>query len=1001
MPTRTTRRWRDWLLIGLLCTTASGPSMRAGDAQRSGRADERHSGPLSPEEALAGFALEPGYRIELAAAEPLIEAPVAIAFDERGRMYVVESRGYPGPLEGSGPQAAEGAIALLEDTNADGRFDKRTDFARNLAFPNGIMPWDGGVFVSAAPDLLYLKDTTGDGVADLRRVVLTGFDATRTAQIRFSHPTLAMDNWIYLTSGLTGGRVTGPDHPGRPPVTFSNSDSRFNPFTRAFELTGGQGQYGLTFDDHGRRFICSNRRPVMHVVLEPRYLQRNPHLAFSSTVEDVSAAGGLATVWPLTADMTTASFIPGLMSTPHAGTFTAASGVHIHRGDALPAGHRESIFICESAQNLVQRQIRSPNGVTFTSRPARSGRDFLSSRDSWFRPVFAANGPDGALYIVDMYRKIIDHPQYVPEQSRALLDFEAGKERGRVYRLSARDWKADRRPIDLGRMNADKLARTLEHPNAWWRETAQRLLVEGRDRRAVARLRKIVQEGQPEAARIHALWTLDGLGGLEPADVAAALDDPHAAVRENAVRLAEARLRASSDLLSRILRLAEDPDDRVRFRVALALGETDDTRAVTALASIARRDGAQAWMRAAILSSVRERANEFLRAFVTSPSSSVVRAGMMQDLGQIFGAGQSPERCLDLIVQISEPDTEIAWQAAALSGIAQGLSVRGFGREGRTALMTLVASASPQARTARDRVEMLLSHSSALALDRAAAADQRLAAIRLLGHADYSLAGKTLEDLLAPNHPSEIQLAAVRALAQLPDRAATATLVEPRRWQAFTPHVREAVLSILMSGEPRILVLLDAVEKGAISGTELGATRRNRLVSHRNGDIQKRASALLAAVEAGDRMQAYQRLRETVLRLTGSVTNGKQVFATRCAACHTVDGTGGELGPDLSGIRNQPADAILLHALVPDYEITPGYQAYVVETRDGRTLFGRLESEAPNSLTLRDGASQQHVILRSDVATVSASTRSLMPAGLERSMSEQELADVIAYLKAR
>ncbi len=975
--------------------------MRAGDAQRSGRGVERHRGPLSPDDALASFELEPGYRIELAAAEPLIEAPVAIAFDDRGRMYVVESRGYPGPLEGAGPPAAEGAIALLEDTNADGRFDKRTDFARNLTFPNGIMPWDGGVFVSAAPDLLYLKDTTGDGVADLRRVVLTGFDATRTAQIRFSHPTLAMDNWIYLTSGLTGGRVTSPDHPDRPPVTFSNSDSRFNPVTHAFELTGGQGQYGLTFDDHGRRFICSNRRPVMHVVLEPRYLQRNPHLAFSSTVEDVSAAGALATVWPLTADMTTASFIPGLMSTPHAGTFTAASGVHIHRGDALPAGHRESIFICESAQNLVQRQIRSPSGVTFTSRAARSGRDFLSSRDSWFRPVFAANGPDGALYIVDMYRQIIDHPQYVPEQSRALLDFEAGKERGRVYRLSARDWKADRKPIDLGRMNPGELSQTLEHPNAWWRETAQRLLVERRDRRAVPLLKRIAQEGQPDAARIHALWTLDGLGGLEPADVTAALADPHAAVRENAVRLAEPRLLVPSGLLSRVLRLADDPDDRVRLRVALALGETDDATALTALASIARRDGAQTWMRAAILSSVRERANEFLRAFVTSPSSSVVRAAMMQDLGQIFGAGQSPERCLDLIVQLAEPDADIAWQAAALSGIAQGLSVRGLGAAGRSALMTLLASASPEARTARDRVERLLSRSSTLALDADATADQRVAAIRLLGHADYSLAGKTLEDLLAPKHPSEIQVAAVRALAQLPDRAAAATLVEPHRWQAFTPYVREAVLSILMSGDPRTLVLLDAVETGAISGTELGATRRNRLVSHRNGDIQKRARALLAAVEAGDRMQVYERLRETALRRTGSATNGKQVFATRCAACHTVDGTGGQLGPDLSGIRNQPADAILLHALVPDYEITPGYQAYVVETRDGRTLFGRLESEAPNSLTLRDGASQQHVILRSDVATVSASTRSLMPADLERSMSEQELADVIGYLKAR
>ena len=474
-----TRRWASCVLMALLCASSSAPSTIGHQTQGPGRQTQRTAGPLSPDEALAGFTLESGYRIELAAAEPLIKDPVAIAFDERGRMYVVENRGYPGPLEGSPqPAASEGVIALLEDTDRDGRFDKRTDFARSLSYPNGILPWNGGVFVTCAPDLLYFKDTNGDGIADERRVILTGFDATRTPQIRFSHPTLGIDNWVYLTSGLTGGRVTVPDHPERPPVVFATSDSRFNPVTLAFELTGGQGQYGLTFDDYGRRFTCSNRRPVMHAVLEPRYLKRTPHLAFSETVEDVSAVGARATVWPISGDTTTASFMPSLMSAPHAGTFTAASGVHIHRGDALPSGDRDSIFICESAQNLVQRQIRSPNGVTFTSRPAQTGRDFLSSRDTWFRPVFAANGPDGALYIVDMYRKIIDHPQYVPEQSRALLDFEAGKERGRIYRLAARDWTADRKPIDLGRMNAGELTRTLEHPNAWWRDTAQRLLVE-------------------------------------------------------------------------------------------------------------------------------------------------------------------------------------------------------------------------------------------------------------------------------------------------------------------------------------------------------------------------------------------------------------------------------------------------------------------------------------------------------------------------------------------
>ena len=982
--------------LALLLLAPSGLFV-GGTTQVSERGSPRDRAPLSPAQALASFELEAGYRIEVAAAEPLIRNPVAIAFDHRGRMYVAESRGYPGPLEGAPPSAPEGVIALLEDTDHDGRFDTRTEFARNLTFPNGIQPWDGGVFVTCAPDLIYLKDTTGDGVADERRVVLTGFDATKTPQLRFSHPTLGVDNWIYLTSGLTGGRVTAPDHPERPPVVFANSDSRFNPITHAFELTGGQSQYGLTFDDQGHRFTCSNRRPVMQVVLESRYLQRNPHLAFSQTVEDVSAAGAQAVVWPLSGDTTTASFIPSLMGAPHAGTFTAASGVHIHRGDALPAEGRDSLFICESAQNLVQRQVRSPKGVTFTSKPARTGRDFLSSRDTWFRPVFAANGPDGALYIVDMYRKIIDHPQYVPEQSRALLDFEAGKERGRIYRVTASGWKPDRAPIDLGRMTAVELTRTLEHPNAWRQDTAQRLLLERQDRGAVPLLRTLARDSPREVARIHALWTLEALGGLETADLVTALSDRDGGVRENAVRLAEQT--AGRDVLARLLAMVDEADDRVRLRVALALGEVDDPSVVNGLAALARRDGAAPWMRAAILSSVKDRSNEFLRAFTSLPSAPDVKAAVMQDLGQIFGAAQSLERCLDLIAQIGEPGADSGWQPAALAGLAQGLKARGSGKD-RSALMTLLSGDSEQARLARQRVDAIVSRTSAMALDDNAPLNQRLAGIALLGHTDYTTAGRTLQGLIAPRRSSEIQVAAVRALLQLGDRAGAASLLERARWQTFTPQVRETVIAALLSDDAQTTILLDAIEQGSIEGVALGPSRRSRLMTHRDASIQKRARALLAGLESGDRMLVYDRLRGTVLSRTASPPSGKNVFAAHCATCHAIDGTGGQVGPDLSGIRNQPADAILLHVVVPDYDIAAGYQSYVVETRDGRTLVGRLEAEAPNSVTLRDGAAQAHVILRSDVISMSASIRSLMPAELERAMSEQDLADLIAYLKA-
>jgi putative membrane-bound dehydrogenase-like protein len=954
---------------------------------------------LSPAEALASFVIEPGYRIDLVAAEPLVQSPVAIAFDDRGRMYVAENRGYPDPLEGKPAAAPQGVIALLTDTDGDGRYDARTDFATGLTYPNGVMAWDGGVFVTMAPDLLYLKDTNGDGVADERRVVLTGFNANRTAQIRFSHPTLGPDGWIYMTSGLNGGRVTSPAHPPRPAVEFTSSDSRFNPRTGEFELVGGQGQYGLTFDDQGRRFICANRNPVWHVVLDPWQLKRNPNLAFSDTVQEVSAVGAQATVWPLSRDLTTASFHPTLMNTPHAGTFTSASGVHIHRGDALPKGHRGSVFIAESAQNLVQRQVLEPEGVSFKSRPAREGVEFLASRDTWFRPVFATNGPDGALYIVDMYRKDIDHPAYVPEGSRRLFDFAAGTARGRIYRIAAKDRPPGPTPVNLAGASVETLVSNLEHPNAWWRETAERRLIERGDQTAAPLLRALAAAGG-EFGRLHALWTMDALGVLEDEDVERAMRDPLASVRENGVRLAERRIPRSPRLIDAVFPLANDADARVRLHAALALGAANDSRSIDVLAAIARRDGADRWMRAAVFSSLRDRTSAFLDAFVSAPAvAPEVHAAVMQDLGRLFGAAESPERCLTLVTEISDPAVEPSWQPAALSGLAAGLRTRGMASETQSALLTLVSADTPQARLARERLAIQMVRAGELALGDGAPPEQRLSAIELLGQGEWPVWGATLLRLLDPRRQSAIQIAAVRAVGQLRDPAAAASLVDPARWQAYTPQVREAVLATLFSEERLVSVLLDAVGRRDINASSLGASRWRRLTAHHNPSIRQRAEALYTAADTGSTMQTYERKLKDVLARTGNPTRGAAAFTTHCAACHTFNGTGGHVGPDLTGIRNQPADALLLHIIVPDYEIAPGYEAYTVQTRDERTIFGRVESEAPNSITLRDGTGQAHTILRTDVKSMTASTSSLMPVGLDQTMSPGELADLIAYMK--
>lgn len=984
-----------WLAI-----VGSTASMHLGAVQPRTAPRRPDRAPLAPAAALATLVVEPGYRVDPIATEPLVQSPVAIAFDDRGRLFVAENRGYPDPLEGQPAAKPEGVIALLTDTDGDGRYDARTNFATGLTYPNGLMVWDGGVFVTVAPDLLYLKDTDGDGVADVRRVELTGFNANRTAQIRFSHPTLGPDGWIYLTSGLNGGRVTSPAHPERAAVEFASSDSRFNPRTGAFELVGGQGQYGLTFDDHGRRFICANRHPMWQVVLEPQQLTRNPNLAFSETVQEVSTVGAEARVWPLTRDLTTASFIPSLINTPHAGTFTSASGVHIHRGDALPDGHKGSVFITESAQNLVQRQVREANGVTFRSHPAREGVEFLASADTWFRPVFAANGPDGALYVVDMYRKDIDHPAYVPEASRGLFDFTAGKERGRIYRLAAQGRPVARTVVDLADAPIDALVAYLEHPNAWWREGAQRRLVERNAQDATARLRALAASGG-EFGRLHALWTLDALGAIDDDDILRALRDPLAPIRENAVRIAERRIPSSPRLLDAVIALSGDADARVRLHVALAVGASAERRTIDALAVIARRDGADRWVRAAVFSSLRDQSAAFLEAFVSAPSATpAARAAVMQDLGRLFGAAATPDRCLAFVSEVSDPAVELSWQPAALSGVAAGLRARGMASDTQSALMALVSADTAEARVARERLGVQMARASELALLDAVPPEQRLPAIDLLGQGEWATAGPTLVRLIEPQRQGAIQMAAVRALGQLRDPAAAATLVEPARWQAYTPRVRDAVLTTLFSEDRLVAVLLDAVERRDIPASALGSARWRRLTSHRTASIKQRAHLLYTATDTANAMQVYERLQKVVLTRTGNPTGGATAFTTYCTACHTFNGAGGRVGPDLSGIRNQPADALLLHIVVPDYEITPGYESYTVQTRDARTILGRLESEAPNSVTLRDAAGEQQTVLRTNVESMTAATSSLMPVGFGQAMSPQQLADLIAYLKS-
>lgn len=957
-------------------------------------------GPLSPEQSLKHFQLADAarLRLEIVAAEPLVVDPVATAFDEAGRMFVAENRGYPtGPGEGKSPA---GVVALLEDTDGDGVFDKRVNFAEGLSYPNGLLPWRGGVFVTCAPDIFYLKDTNDDGKADVRKVVLTGFHIKSTTQLRVSHPKLGPDGWIWVTAGLQGGDVESPENAKQEKVSFAKSDGRFHPDTFEFTTVSGQAQFGLAFDDYGDKFICANRNPIWHTVLQPQHLKRNPNYAFSQTVQVVGTAGAEALVYPLSRDTTTAGYHPTLLTKLHLGSFTSACGTLIFRGGALGPDFYGNVFICEPAQNLVQRRILTSTGGSFDARLAYEGKEFLATPDTWSRIVYADFGPDGALYLTDFYRKTLDHPQYLPEGIRETADFVSGNTQGRIYRVapSEKTRSVAWRNHSLAGADVNQLVRALDHAEGWRRETARRLLLERNDASAVVPLKRVAAKGDSEAGSVAALWLLDSLGKLDNSTLTASLKDKRPRVREAAVRLIEPRLKQNPKLADALLAMAAEPDAKVGFHTALALGEVVRPDKMATLAGIAMNNPGDLWTRAAVLSSIGADSKTFAMNVLgwhalSNPSAPRDLSPLMSDIGQILGASQSPEVIQEIFMPASgmKGANDAGWQRSLLAGIADGLRAK---RSSLSAMLNDPAAGGNM----KPAVDAIMRQAVADASDAKASSPDRLTSVELLAHSDFATGGPALLELVGSRAPVELQQAAIRALTRIVDPSIGPALVEPGKWRAYPPSVSRAVVTEMQSNSRLLPDLLSAMESGVVQNWMIEPRQRASLMKHRDKKIQELAKTVFGALESGDRMKAYEESK-AIAKMKGDQANGKAVYSRICAQCHVYEGLGFKVGPDLTGVRNQPAEALLMHIVMPNYEVVPGFTSYEVETKDDRSLNGLLASESDTSVTLRLAQGVEETVLRSNIQSMRSTSLSLMPEELEKTVPKQDLADLLAFLK--
>lgn len=574
-----------------------------------GCSGKRYADPLTPEESLNAFQLREGFRIELFAAEPHVMDPVDMVFDEQGNIYVVEMPDYPAmPEHGQG----SGRIKVLQDTDLDGKIDNAIIFADSLLDATSALPWNGGLIVTAAPNIFFMKDTDGDFRADVKEVLFSGF-FENNSEAQITSLRQGIDNWIYAANNGQSGEVTFARKPDVPAKSVRGTDFRFRLDRNLFEPETGAAQFGLTMDDWGNRFMTQNTLHIRHAVIPWRYLNRHPYTPTGSSLVNVSDHE--LEMFQLTpppywrAERTSRRQQQyqeqNLDRVEYAEDhFTGASGGTVYAGDVFPDEYYGNIFTGEVAGNLVHRDVLTPlkDSPTFTaSRDEKeTDREFLATTDSWFRPVNFAYGPDGSLYVIDMYRQHIETPLSIPEDLKEDMDFFRGTDMGRIYRIVPEN--AERKheaPRNMKEMSSLECVETLKHPNRWWRLQAQRILLERQDLSVVDALKDLLQNSPDERVRLHALYSLEGLNALDATLIKQTMNDAHPGVRQHAIRLSE----RYPELLPELLKTINDSSAWVVFQSTLSLGEFSGPKVTDAFAQILKQHGNVQWFRTAVLSS--------------------------------------------------------------------------------------------------------------------------------------------------------------------------------------------------------------------------------------------------------------------------------------------------------------------------------------------------------------------------------------------------------------
>jgi putative membrane-bound dehydrogenase-like protein len=960
---------------------------------------------LPAEEAQKRFKLPEGFEIRLFASEPAVAAPLAMDWDDRGRLWVLELYEYPmGAAKGTTPRDR---IKILEDVDGDGIADKVHVWADGLDLGTGLLLGDGGAYVGQAPYLLFLKDTTGDDRADHREVVMTGFG------LEDRHELLNGFNWgpdgnLYMTHGVfTHSKVKDPAKPEEEGVIMNAALARWHPYTKKFEVfaDGTSNPWGVDFDRHGNAFVSACVIDhLFHMAPGGIYARQAGSPAFPYSYELLRSI------------------------VDHRHHMAAYCGVQVYLGDQYPERYLNKIVMGNIHDNSVHLDYLTPKGSSFT---ASHEKDLLRTDDNWFRPVVQRVGPDGALWITDWYDR---YPCY----QNARADPEGvDREHGRIWRVvytgNEKGKPVPSRPspeMDLARHSSKELVELLKHPNIWHRKQAQRLLRERKDESVRENLIQLLAQGPTIESRLFALWTLHTSELLDEAVLDQFAADQDSSIRAWVARLTGERQTLNSAVQTRLIRLAGDPDPSVRLAVATAVRQYTsgsltvntpprhpDANPGAVLAELIRASHQEPdpvipfmiWM--AGEPRVVQNFEGTLQWFADEGGQYMPLAGTLtaKVMRRICDTGErsNVDIAMKFLDQVAFRNPALA--SAALDGLLQGQRGRPLlpVRDASQILARLVAHENQQVRERGRQLGTLWGDASALlasyelVLDRTASESARIKAIEAVQGQRTDAARRTLLKLLDQKPSPALAIALIRALGEVGGDEVAGEII--RHWEDLSPGLRNEAANVLVTRPRWASSLLSAIEQRRIPTGDIPATAVRALVNSTAdyGMLAKRGAKLFGRVREADqnKQKIIAAKRKVVLTGEPDFQNGRQVAHMACLVCHQFMGEGTDIGPDLTGVGRSSLDALLAHVIDPNEIIGQGYENVIVETKDGRTLAGRLVEQTDTRIKLINVGPTEFTISKDEIASKTVSELSLMPEGLEE-MPDQDFRDMIWYILA-